>query len=396
MREKPLVGLINQRKALASTMAPTSSEYDLLRLKVALLSHGVILPPTEFGGREGGAGPTLGRYFLLDKDIVVNAPARHGKQAKQLGALTLEPSKNGQLHILDLDEGLSSAKVIPSPKFYRKSLPDGTPMTHIALVHGIDCLASTIVQQCDYFSKGMECHFCSLPFSLSLGNTILRKEPEQFLAVLQAAEKEERAKHILLTIGSQARSDRGIRDYVEFIKVLRQHTRLPIGVQLEPPSSPNQMSALYDVGVDTIGIHIEAFDDAVRRRYCPGKFQHADYSHYIEAWKTAVDLFGQGQVSTFVLLGLGDSPKQLHLGFENCIKIGVIPVPVPCRPNPSSKLENFIPDYIGQLNQTIETYLDCVRLLHQYGLNPFNHRAGCIRCGGCTALKEAYRAINTT
>lgn len=377
-------------------MTTASSEQELLRLKVALLSHGIILPPLEIGGREGGAGPTLGRYFLLDKDIVVNAPVRQGKQAKQLGALTVEPSQTGHFHIVGLDKTLPVVKVIPSPNFYEKILPDGTPMAHVALVHGVDCLSSTIVQQCDYFSQGKECHFCSLPLSLSLGNTMLRKEPEQFLAVLRAAEKEGRANHITLTIGSQSRSDRGIREYVEFIEVLRQNTRIPIGVQLEPPSPPDQMKVLHDVGVDTIGIHIEVFDDAVRRHYCPGKFQFADYSKYIEAWKTAVDIFGRGQVSTFILLGLGGSPKRLRHGFEKCINLGVIPVPVPCRPNPGSHLENFIPDYIGQLNRTIDTYLDCARLLHQHGLNPFNHRAGCIRCGGCTALKEAYRVVTAT
>jgi len=373
-----------------------SPDQELLRLKVALLSHGVILPPMEVGGREGGAGPTLGRYFLLGKDAVVNAPARHGALAKQLGALAIEASQNGYYRIVGLGKTQHAIKVVPRPKFYGALLPDGTPMTHVALVHGVDCLASTIVQQCDYFSQGKECHFCSLPLSLRMGNTILRKKPEQFLAVLQAAEREGRANHILLTIGSQSRSDRGVRDYVEFIEVLRQHTQLPIGVQIEPPSSPNQLKFLHDVGVDTVGIHIEAFDDNVRRRYCPGKFQHADYSKYSAAWKTAVKIFGRGQVSTFILLGLGDSPRKLRTGFEKCTKIGVIPVPVPCRPNPGSRLENFIPDYVGQLDQTINTYLDCARLLKQYKLNPFNHRAGCIRCGGCTALKEAYRVITPT
>jgi radical SAM protein (TIGR04043 family) len=385
-----------ESRTLARTLKAASPMQELLRLKVALLSHGIILPPREMAGRKGGAGPTLGRYFLLNKDIVVNAPARHGEQAKRLAALALESSLNGNFHVTGLDKTDPVVRVIPRPKFYDEILPDGTPMSHVALVHGVDCLASTIVQHCDYFSQGMECHFCSLPLSLNMGTTMLRKKPEQFLAVLEAAEKEGRAKHILLTIGSPPRSDRGIREYVEFLEVVHQHTRLPIGVQVEPPSPPDQMRALHDLGVDTVGIHIEAFDDAVRQQYCPGKFQYADYSKYLAAWKTAVKIFGSGQVSTFVLLGLGDSPKQLRMGFKKCIKIGVIPVPVPCRPNPGSRLENFIPGYIGKLDQTVNTYLDCARLLKQYKLNPLNHRAGCIRCGGCTALKEAYRVVTAT
>jgi radical SAM protein (TIGR04043 family) len=269
-------------------------------------------------------------------------------------------------------------------------------MSHVALVHGIDCLATTIVQHCGYFDEGTQCRFCSLPVSLELGHTILRKTPEQFLAVLQAAEQEGRASHLTLTIGSPNRADRGVSDYVEFVASLRQHTSIPIHAQIEPPAPLDQLEALREVGVDTVGIHIEIFEDHLRRRFCPGKFKHASFADYQNAWTRAVDLFGRGQVTTFILLGLGETPKRLHVGFRTCAEIGVIPVPVPCRPNPGSQLEHFLPKYINHLSQTVEVYLDCARLLHQAGLDPSAHRAGCLRCSGCTAITEAYKVIQAT
>jgi radical SAM protein (TIGR04043 family) len=369
---------------------------DLLELKVAMLTQGVMLPSPDSGGRRGGAGPTEGRYFLLDKDVVVNAPVRQGDQAKRFGALRLQELSRGRFRVLGFGKTGVEIRAVPTPRFYALRLPNGTPMPHVALVHGIDCLATTIVQHCDYFDDGTQCRFCSLPLSLQLGHTVLRKTPEQFLAVLQAAAQEGRASHLTLTIGSPNRADRGVRDYVEFLASLRQHTSVPIHAQIEPPTPLDQLKALRDVGVDTVGIHIEVFEDNLRQRFCPGKSQHASFADYQNAWRRAVELFGRGQVTTFVLLGLGENPTRLRVGFRTCTEIGVIPVPVPCRPNPGSQLEHFLPKYINHLRQTVEIYLDCARLLHEAGLDPSAHRAGCLRCSGCTAITEAHKVIRAT
>ena len=274
-------------------------------------------------------------------------------------------------------------------------LADGTPMTQIGLLHGKDCLATTIVQHCDYFNRGLECHYCSIPVSLQQGNTILHKSPEKFVQVLDAAHQEGCANHLTLTMGSPDRPDRGAQDYIDFVSVLRQHSDVPIHVQLEPPESFEHLHALKDAGVDTVGIHLEIYDDTLRKQYCPGKFAHASFNDYIIAWQNAVSIFGKGQVSTFILLGLGEIPEQLHQGFKTTIEVGVIPVPVPCRPNPGSQMEDHIPDYVDNLDVIVEVYLDCARLLLEHDLDPNIHRAGCIRCTGCTALTEAFQVVKT-
>jgi radical SAM protein (TIGR04043 family) len=371
------------------------SVHDILRLKVAMLTRGVHFISNEMKGRRGGAGPTLGQYFLLDDKVVVNAPARTKQQVDQFHALELEPIKGNLFHIR-LEENVFSVALLPSPRFYEMKLNDGTPMTHIALVHGRDCLATTIVQHCDYFNQGLECKYCSLPVSLKQGDTVLRKSPEQFLQVLMVAQQEECAQHLTLTIGSPDRPDRGAHDYIDFVTAIRQQSDVPIHVQLEPPESPKHLRALKVAGVDTVGIHLEIYDDELRKKYCPGKFAHASFFDYFNSWKNAVRIFGRGQVSSFILLGLGETPEQLHQGFKTTIELGVIPVPVPCRPNPGSHLEGTIPAYIDNLDEIVDVYLDCAQLLYEHQLDPRIHRAGCIRCTGCTALTEAYQVVKTT
>jgi len=371
-------------------------ELDLLRVKVALLTRGVALPPTEPGGRRGGAGPTGGRYFLLEGESVVNAPVRRGEQATRMGALTLEEQggERFRLHGLKgVEEAALGVEMIPSPLFYGERLRDGTPMYQVALVHGTDCLATTIVQSCHYFQLGEECHFCSLPVSLALGRTILRKTPEQFLEVLRAARREGRASHVTLTIGSPDRPDRGADDYIKFVSEVRRNSDIPIHAQLEPPRPLSLLEEMKEAGVDTVGIHLELFDDGLRGRYCPGKSRYAGWREYLECWRRAVEVFGPAQVSTFILLGLGEKVDRLREGMEECARMGVLPLLVPFRPNPGSRLERFTPTYTGRLDGVVKLYLECASILHRYGLDPAESLAGCARCAGCTALPEAYRAV---
>lgn len=395
VRAKLLDQLIDEYISLARTVSPQTSAQDILKRKVALLTRGVHFLTEENMGRRGGAGPTLGRYFLLDEKIVVNAPVRSNQQAKDFHSLALKPISENRFQINNLDNEVFEVTLVPVPHYYQNQLDDGTPMSHIALVHGIDCLATTLVQHCDYFNEGLECLFCSIPVSLEIGRTTFRKSPEQFLQVLEASQQEGRASHLTLTIGSPKRPDRGAKDYIEFVSTLRKKSDIPIHVQLEPPESADQFRAMKETGVDTVGIHLEIYDDTLRKKYCPGKFQHASFSDYLDAWRSAVTIFGRGQVSTFILLGLGETPEQLHRGFKTTIEIGVIPVPVPYRPNPGSHMEGHIPPYVHNLNEIIDVYLDCAQLLYDHDLDPAIHRAGCIRCRGCTALQEAYEVIKT-
>ena len=32
--------------------------------------------------------------------------------------------------------------------------------------------------------------------------------------------------------------------------------------------------------------------------------------------------------------------------------------------------------------------------MREYGVNPLENKAGCVRCGGCSAIKEAYIEAN--
>ena len=44
-------------------------------------------------------------------------------------------------------------------------------------------------------------------------------------------------------------------------------------------------------------------------------------------------------------------------------------------------------------NSLLEIYNIAARMMKEYGVNPLENKAGCVRCGGCSAITEAYKAV---
>jgi len=80
-----------------------------------------------------------------------------------------------------------------------------------------------------------------------------------------------------------------------------------VEVQFEPPFKLDVINEVADMGMDSVGIHVESFDPAVLAHVAPAKAR-TGIERYFESWERAVSLFGVGQVSTFVILGMGEDP----------------------------------------------------------------------------------------
>ncbi|MCJ7649891.1 MAG: hypothetical protein MUP85_14865, partial [Candidatus Lokiarchaeota archaeon] len=106
-------------------------------------------------GRKGGAGPLGGRYFLFEDNTLVNVALWDNNDRTPL---TLGEKKGDNFQIFNNKnkEIFADLRLVPNPDFYDPSYKttDGIPMKKIALVHGIDCLSSTIYQKCVYWACG--------------------------------------------------------------------------------------------------------------------------------------------------------------------------------------------------------------------------------------------------
>jgi radical SAM protein (TIGR04043 family) len=337
-------------------------------------------------GRKGGAGPLGGRYFLLENGTIVNAALWNTPQRTDL---VIKENDNGYFEIFDMKNRIehSRLKLVKNPRYYKPEYKtsDGIEMKKIALVHGIDCLSSTIYQKCVYQVCNEGCKFCGIELSLESGATIEEKNAKQMCEVIAAAKEEGRCNHMTLTSGTDKTKDKGAKRYIELLKGIKQnYPKLPLHVQIEPLDELSYIDELKDAGADTIGIHLEVLDQNIRKAITPGK-SRITFDTYKKNWSHALEIFGNNQVSSYILTGFGESLDEFILGAEKMISIGVIPYITPVRSIPGVK---DLP--LSNPNLLIDIYRRAALLMKEYGINPLKSKAGCVRCGGCSAIKEAF------
>ncbi len=340
-------------------------------------------------GRKGGAGPLGGRYFLFEDRTLVNAALWNDPQKSNL---VLRENRDSYFEVYDVRNKIehSKLKLIQNPRYYNSDYltSDGIPMKKIALVHGVDCLSSTIYQKCVYWACGEACKFCGIELSLESDATIEEKNAQQMSEVIAVAKKEGRCNHMTLTSGTDENIDKGAKRYIELLKgVKKNYPNLPLHVQIEPLEDLSYINELKEAGADTIGIHLEVLDQNIRDKITPGK-SRISYESYEKNWKHALEIFGKNQVSSYLLTGFGESPDDFVLDTEKIISLGVIPYITPVRSIPGIK---DLPK--TNHNIMVDIYKKAAKLMKEYGVNPLKNKAGCVRCGGCSAIKEAYKIV---
>ncbi len=253
----------------------------------------------------------------------------------------------------------------------------------------LDSLASTVHQRCVYWGTDEQCHFCAIGTSLANGRTIPTKTPALLAEVAEAAARLDGAKDVTLTTGSPNRHDRGAPYMARCAEAIREASGLPVQVQIEPPDDFTWFATLKDSGVEALGLHLEVWDEEVLRRVAPGK--HAQgRDHYLAAWEAAVGVFGPGQVSTYFILGLGETPESVMEGCRAAIDRGVYPFVVPLRPAPGSIVADGVPPSAEYVR---DVYERVAPLLAEAGMMSQDARAGCVRCQACSALSTFERAF---
>ena len=277
------------------------------------------------------------------------------------------------------------------PRFYALQTFDGIPYSKIAVLHSRDVLATTVLQTCiRYQSRAKTCQFCAIGQSLAAGRTIAHKTPEQLAEVARAAVLLDGVRHMVMTTGTPNATDRGAAVLCESAFAIKASVDLPIQAQCEPPDTDRWFERMRASGVDTLGMHIEAVTPAVRERIMPGKAS-VPLERYMKAFEAAVPVFGRGQVSTYILAGLGDTREAILAMAAQLIARGVYPFVVPFVPISGTPLEDhptpspaFMHDVLSPL----------ARMLRAAGMRSDTIKAGCGKCGACSALSSYESAMD--
>jgi radical SAM protein (TIGR04043 family) len=356
------------------------------RLLVELQSLGVRVVDETAGllpGRRGGAGPS-DAMFLWVRGLPLTVPSH----AAFVSASPYTVRVSGRRAALYRDDELVGPVTLPPrPRIYDMQTADGVPYWKIALLH-LDSIASTVVQKCIYWGTPEQCGFCGI--ELTRGEqTVPVKTPAMLAEVCTAARDYDHAVDVTLTTGSLNRRDRGAIYISRCAAAIKEACGLPIQVQFEPPDDLRVLAEVARAGVDAVGIHAETFDPEVLARVAPGKAQ-CGIEGYFRCWEAAVDVFGRGSVTTYVLLGMGERPELIVEGCRRAVAMGVYPFVVPLRPVPGTLMADVpppSPDYVAEI------YAEVSAMIADAGFDHLDAKAGCARCQACSGLSAWERVL---
>ncbi len=335
--------------------------------------------------RRGGAGPSDHQAIVIDGTPVM-VPVH--TQSVIDSPYSLEDTDHGKANLLLNGIPVVDVSFAKDPKFYKLQTQDGIPYSKIATLHSTDVLATTVLQTCiRYETRKQTCKFCAIGQSLAADRTIARKSPQQLAEVAKAAVELDGVKHMVMTTGTTASSDRGAKILCDSVLAVKAAVDLPIQVQCEPPEDLGWLQRLKNAGADALGMHLEAVSSHVRKQVMPSKAS-ITVDEYMRAFEVAVPIFGWAQVSTYILAGLGDSRESILSVCERLTNIGVYPFVVPFVPIRGTPMEDHQPPSSEFMQSILAPLGD---MLTQMNIHSSDVKAGCARCGACSSLSRYER-----
>ncbi|MBI3528863.1 MAG: MSMEG_0568 family radical SAM protein [Betaproteobacteria bacterium] len=341
----------------------------------------LVEPNVGAASRRGGAGPSDHKAVTIGGRTIM-VPV-HTTSAWSSPFVADVPDASGSSVLTRAGIPIARIDFPKAPRFYALQTLDGIPYSQIATLHGDDVLATTVLQTCiRYGNRKKSCQFCAIGQSLAAGRTITRKTPEQLAEVARAAVLLDGVKHMVMTTGTPNKTDRGAQILCESVFAVKAAVDLPIQGQCEPPDDDRWFARMKAAGIDALGMHLEAVTPEVRARIMPGKAS-VPLERYLDAFAAAVGIFGRGQVSTYILAGLGDSIESILSMSEKLIALGVYPFVVPFVPISGTPLEDHPapePAFMRAILAPLGSMLGAA------GMRSSEIKAGCGKCGACSSL----------
>jgi biotin synthase-related radical SAM superfamily protein len=129
-------------------------------------------------------------------------------------------------------------------------------------------------------------------------------------------------------------------DILSLVGEIKSRAKVPISVSCQPLDR-EKMKMLAEGGVDRISIALDAATeeifDKIKGRIAGGPYA---WEKQREALREAVKIFGEGSVTTHLIVGLGETEEEMVQMIQWCVDLGVYPGLFAFTPIPGTLLEN--------------------------------------------------------
>lgn len=348
----------------------------LARLKFEILADGVQLTDRATRALFEPAGPvglkkplrtrsgvSGGLDLRLSHDVFVNAPVSE-PFARESGVVL--DWHEDQYRILRQAEVPWPVELLPEPCFYSRRTRDGVEqMRRVAQMCSPDRLCYGMTgPACVFWAPDNRCQFCSI--GLNASSDAGKKREEHLYEVLEAAVAEPTwpARHILLGGGTPPGRDMGATLAARLCKEIKRRTNVSVYVMIAAPLDDTYIDALYDSGVDELGMNLEFWSDQAWAQYIPGKRNRIGKARYLAALDYAFKRFGAIRTRSILIAGL-EPAKETLAAVTVLSAMGVMPILSPFRPLAGTALQSTrgftVPEYL-------ELYEQCQRATGTAGL----------------------------
>ena len=127
------------------------------------------------------------------------------------------------------------------------------------------------------------------------------------------------------------------------VKEIKKQAAVPVSVSCQPLNAAN-IELLAKAGVDRLGVALDAATEALFDKV-KGKDAGSSYGweNQFSLLSEAVAVFGRGNVSTHLIVGLGETEKEAAQIIQKCVDMSVLPALFAFTPIRGTRLENNSP-----------------------------------------------------
>lgn len=283
-------------------------------------------------------------------------------------------STNGHPRLLKNGEHFTYCDIVDIPKWCSKRTANGKEYGQILRPHSLNVVSGMPSPRCKFYENKTQCKFCSLH---NLQNNAHQTSESNVASV--ALEALDFSNYSIALSGGTFGEDNSAVYFSNIATLIKaKKSECCISVELVPPNNFDYLKMLKDAGVTSVIMNLEIWDEQLRRYICPGKSSFSR-EHYLKAMDFSLKLFGVGQVSSVLLLGLQHPDSLIH-GATQLIKMGVIPTVIPFKPFDNCDLKGCALSSPKELLSVYDSLKEVMKTQKIYSL----FQKGCTSCGGCS------------
>ena len=384
-----------KQETLATEKAKMNSRDSIVRKKAELQSRGIRIPEElidELEAEYNAPAVRTGRMVLClesptgDGELIP-AFIINGKRGAD-SPYYMAKSDSGGYEVRTNDEKYTDIALLPRPRFYDSQAPGGVPRHKLAVIVGPGHLRSVVNQKCHYQSIGKPCKFCAVQH---WWDSNIEKAMEDIADTVALGVRENAVRHVSLTTATLNTPGKGLEYLVKTAGLIQAKADVPVMLEFEPIPDFSLLDSLLkqarQAGVTTVSCNIECFDESLRPQIMPvkGKIQ---VDTYLKTWGKCLEIFGENEVFTVAIAGIGEDDASVLQGIEMAATHGVMTFLVPHSPANGALFEDFT---ALDADRMLSLYSRAVTIYKEHGLNMLASQAGCVRGGGFSAIKDVFK-----